>query len=320
MKTFFDLSAEDASKEMQTDVSNGLSPEEAAARLQKYGPNRLEGGKEKSLLEMVLEQLKDFLVIILMIAAVISIALGEALEGVIILAIVVLNTILGVYQENKASNALKALKEMASPHAKVLRGGEIVEVPSSDVVPGDVVILEAGDYVPADVRLIESVNLKIDEAALTGESVPVEKDANAVLPDGTGSPASSGSVLQQFSFHRDPRRGIHPYRGQSLPGEQQPDCPGCGGGGTSAGGIAAAQLLVPHRDIQFQHQTASFDTKRPSPALGRAFFNEKMPHLSTSELRNTVSLQRVSWLAFPPPAHLLSPTGQWYLRLRPRLQ
>ena len=129
MKTFFDLSAEDASKEMQTDVSNGLSPEEAAARLQKYGPNRLEGGKEKSLLEMVLEQLKDFLVIILMIAAVISIALGEALEGVIILAIVVLNTILGVYQENKASNALKALKEMASPHAKALRGGEIVEVP-----------------------------------------------------------------------------------------------------------------------------------------------------------------------------------------------
>ena len=132
---------------------------------------------------MILEQLKDFLVIILMIAAVISIFLGEALEGIIILAIVVLNTFLGVYQENKASNALKALKEMASPHAKVLRGGQIIEVPSSDVVPGDIAILEAGDYVPADLRLIESVNLKIDEAALTGESVPVEKDASAVLAE-----------------------------------------------------------------------------------------------------------------------------------------
>lgn len=208
MKTFFDLSAEDASKEMQTDVSNGLSPEEAAARLQKYGPNRLEGGKEKSLLEMVLEQLKDFLVIILMIAAVISIALGEALEGVIILAIVVLNTILGVYQENKASNALKALKEMASPHAKALRGGEIVEVPSSDVVPGDIVILEAGDYVPADVRLIESVNLKIDEAALTGESVPVEKDANAVLPadSGLGDRINCGYMGTVITYGRG--RGI----------------------------------------------------------------------------------------------------------------
>ncbi len=183
MKPFFSQSPSDAAKELQVDVSCGLTKEEAEKRIEKYGHNRLEGGKEKSLIQMILEQLKDFLVIILMIAAVISIFLGEALEGVIILAIVVLNTFLGVYQENKASNALKALKEMASPHAKVLRGGQIIEVPSSDVVPGDVAILEAGDYVPADLRLIESVNLKIDEAALTGESVPVEKDASAVLAE-----------------------------------------------------------------------------------------------------------------------------------------
>ena len=183
MKSFFSLSPADTARELQVDVSSGLTKEEAEKRIEKYGPNRLEGGKEKSLIQMILEQLKDFLVIILMIAAVISIFLGEALEGVIILAIVVLNTFLGVYQENKASNALKALKEMASPHAKVLRGGQIVEVPSSDVVPGDIAILEAGDYVPADLRLIESVNLKIDEAALTGESVPVEKDASAVLAE-----------------------------------------------------------------------------------------------------------------------------------------
>ncbi len=181
MKTFFDLSAQETAKELHTDAASGLTQEEAARRLSQYGENRLEGGKEKTILQMILEQLKDFLVIILMVAAVISIILGESLEGIIILAIVVLNTILGVYQENKASNALKALKEMASPHAKILRGGTITEVPSSEVVPGDIAILEAGDYIPADLRLVESVNLKIDEAALTGESVPVEKDAQAVL-------------------------------------------------------------------------------------------------------------------------------------------
>ncbi len=183
MKKYFNQSASETAEDLQVDLSTGLSGKEATERSQKYGSNRLEGGKEKSILAMALDQLKDFLVLILIVAAVISILLGEDLEGIVILAIVVLNTFLGVYQENKASNALKALKEMASPHAKALRDGQVVEIASHEVVPGDVVILEAGDYIPADLRLVESINLKIDEAALTGESVPVEKDAKAVLPE-----------------------------------------------------------------------------------------------------------------------------------------
>lgn len=186
MKKYFNLSASETAEDLQVDLSTGLSGKEATERSQKYGQNRLEGGKEKSILAMALDQLKDFLVLILIVAAVISILLGEELEGIVILAIVVLNTFLGVYQENKASNALKALKEMASPHAKALRDGQVVEIASHEVVPGDVVILEAGDYIPADLRLVESINLKIDEAALTGESVPVEKDAKAVLPEDAG--------------------------------------------------------------------------------------------------------------------------------------
>jgi len=216
MSLFYNEKAEDVSGRLKTDPVQGLSSAEAAGRLEKYGPNRLEGAKEKSIFIMIFDQLKDFLVIILMIAAVISIMLGETLDGIIILAIVVLNTILGVYQENKASNALKALKEMASPQAKVVRDGNIVEVASGDVVAGDIVVMDAGDYVPADVRLIESNNMKIDEAALTGESVPVEKDAKAVLPDdaGLGDRINCGFMGTLITYGRG--RGIVTQTGMNT--------------------------------------------------------------------------------------------------------
>jgi len=183
MELFYDKTKEEATKGLSVDIGTGLSKAEVEKRLQTYGENRLEGEKKKSFLSMIIDQLKDFLVIILIVAAIVSMVVsgGHLLDGIIILSIVVINTILGVYQENKASNALKALKEMASPHAKVLRDGNVVEVASQEIVPGDVVILDAGDYVPADLRLIETINLKVDEAALTGESVPVEKDAEAIL-------------------------------------------------------------------------------------------------------------------------------------------
>lgn len=216
MSLFYNERAEEVAGRLESDPMQGLSSAEAAGRLEKYGPNRLEGAKEKSIFSMILDQLKDFLVIILMIAAVISIMLGESLDGIIILAIVILNTFLGVYQENKASNALKALKEMASPQAKVVRDGNIVEVASGDVVVGDIVVMDAGDYVPADVRLLETNNMKIDEAALTGESVPVEKDAKAVLPDdaGLGDRINCGFMGTLITYGRG--RGIVTHTGMAT--------------------------------------------------------------------------------------------------------
>ncbi|WP_105616202.1 calcium-translocating P-type ATPase, PMCA-type [Vallitalea okinawensis] len=164
-----------------TNATQGLDSNEVKKRIDKYGENKLEEKDGKTLKDMIIDQFKDVLIIILIVAAIISIVLGEIIDGTFIIAIVILNAVLGVVQENKASNALKALKEMAAPAAKVIRNSKLEKIASSELVPGDVVILEAGDYVPADIRLIESVNLKIEEAALTGESVPVEKEADALV-------------------------------------------------------------------------------------------------------------------------------------------
>jgi len=169
-------------EELGSSKKHGLTSEEAGLRIEKYGTNELREKKKKTVWMMFLEQFNDFLVIILLIAAAVSILLGvftgEGLvDGIVILAIVILNAVLGVTQEQKASNALAALKKMSSPHAKVLRDGVVKEVPSHLLTIGDIVYLETGDYVSADMRLLDSTNLKIDESALTGESAPVEKDA-----------------------------------------------------------------------------------------------------------------------------------------------
>jgi len=160
-------------------LQTGLTPAEAAARLTQYGPNRLAEGKKTPLAVKVLAQFKDFLVIILIIAAAISIFVGgDWLDGIIIIAILIINVIIGLVQEAKSDNALRELKAMSAPRAKVLRGGTIEKIDSADLVPGDIVILDAGDYIPADLHILESINLHVDEAALTGESIPVEKSSN----------------------------------------------------------------------------------------------------------------------------------------------
>ncbi len=174
---WFTKSPEQISEELGVDFKQGLTSEEAAKRLEQYGPNKLPEGEKKSLVSMFLAQLKDFMIYILLFAAALSFFMGDVAETIIIAAIIVLNAVIGVFQENKAEQAMEALKKLTTPHSLVRRNGEIIEIDSVDLVPGDVVEIDAGRFIPADLRLVESSNLQIDESALTGESVPSEKYA-----------------------------------------------------------------------------------------------------------------------------------------------
>ena len=161
----------------------GLTAEEAAERLRKYGPNELQAGKQKSVFRIFLEQFADFLVIILILAAAVSAVLGDVESTIVILAVITMNAILGTVQTVKATASLDSLKQMSAPTAKVVRDGRVLQVPGRDVVPGDVVVLEAGDSVCADGRLLECASLKCAESALTGESLPVEKELGEIPGD-----------------------------------------------------------------------------------------------------------------------------------------
>lgn len=171
-------------KELEVNPTTGLSTQEAQERLEKYGINKLQGKGKKSLFRLFLEQLQDTLIYVLLAASVITVIIGEYADTAIILIVVVLNAVIGVAQEYKAGKAVEALQDMTTPHAIVRRDGEVKEISSEEVVPGDIVILDAGRFVPADLRLFESVNLQIEESALTGESVPSTKDAKALLAAG----------------------------------------------------------------------------------------------------------------------------------------
>lgn len=179
--TWYSLSADEVLQQLQSPVDVGLTGTEAARRLEKYGPNQLAEKPRPSFLSLIVDQLKSFVIILLVVASLISMVLGEWIDAGAILAIVLLNAVLGVIQESRAEQALAALKKMAAPDAQVIRDGKRVSVPASSLVPGDIVMLETGNYIPADVRLIEAVNMRVEEAALTGESVPVEKNASAIL-------------------------------------------------------------------------------------------------------------------------------------------
>ncbi len=179
-KNFYNQNIKEVVDQFASDKSRGLSQAVANQKLKTDGPNVLNKAKRTTLLQKFINQFKDFMIAILAVAAVIAAMTGELVDAIFILLVVVLNAIFGVFQESKAEDAIEALKKMSTPNANVRRDGKVVSLPATELVTGDIVLMEAGDIVPADLRLIEANSLKIEEAALTGESVPVEKSA-AVL-------------------------------------------------------------------------------------------------------------------------------------------
>ena len=174
---------EEVLKNLDTNFETGLSTEEVSKRQEKYGKNKLKGKPSKSIFSLFIGQLKDMLIYILLGATLLTMFIGEYIDAIIILFVIILNAIIGVFQEYKAEKAVEALEEMTIIKTLVKRNGEVVEINSEELVPGDIVILDAGRFVPADIRLIKAVNLQIEESTLTGESVPVEKDVDVVLTD-----------------------------------------------------------------------------------------------------------------------------------------
>ena len=182
---WFNKEVEEVEKELETDLNKGLNSDEVQKRKEKYGLNELKAKKKKSLFQKFLDQFKDFSIIVLIIAAIVSgvvgVAEGEGVtDTIIILIVVIVNAIIGVTQEAKAEKSLEALQKLTDHASKVIRNGEVTVVPAKELVPGDIVVLDTGDYIPADLRIIEAVNLKSQEASLTGESVPVEKNAGKI--------------------------------------------------------------------------------------------------------------------------------------------
>ena len=179
MKNYYQLSSEEVKQEING-KQEPLTSAEVKAHQEKFGPNELVEGKKKTTFQIFLEQYKDFLVIILIAAAIVSGFLGDAESAIVILIVITINAILGTVQTVKAEQSLASLKKLSGPEAKVLRDGSVVPIPSAEVTVGDIVMLDAGDYIPADGRLLESASLKVDESALTGESLGVEKMTDAI--------------------------------------------------------------------------------------------------------------------------------------------
>lgn len=188
------MNLEDVRRKLKSNFEEGLKESEVLRRKEKYGENKLIDAKKESIFIKFIKQFNDFMIIVLIIAAVISALMSylqhssDYIDSIIIVAIVVLNAIMGVVQESKAEKSIEALKKMSAPTAKVKREGKIKIIPSTEIVRGDIILIEAGCFVPADARLINSYNLKVEESALTGETIPVTKDAKAILneniPDG----------------------------------------------------------------------------------------------------------------------------------------
>lgn len=180
---FYSKNIQDVLKDTNSDPLNGLTSEEVEKRQKEFGANKLASQKKQTLFQLFIAQINDVLIYILIAAAVISALVGETSDAIIVAVIIILNAVIGIIQESKAEHSLESLKNLSAPKTIVKRDGELKEVSSEDIVPGDIIIIDAGRYIPCDLRLIETANLKIEESALTGESVPVDKDATLILED-----------------------------------------------------------------------------------------------------------------------------------------
>ena len=189
VNNYYYISKKEALDELGTNLETGLADEQVIEKRKIHGLNELQSAKKRSIWRMIWDQLKDVMILVLFIAAALSFAVGyrrgHFTESIVILAIIVINTVIGVIQEKRANNAIESLKSMSAPQARVLRNGEEDVIPASELVPGDIVFLEDGTIIPADIRLIESYNLKVSEASLTGESLPIEKDEDSIISEET---------------------------------------------------------------------------------------------------------------------------------------
>src|SRR3954454_8223647 len=177
---FHEMKIEQVEKALETDFSAGLSQEEVIKRINQHGLNELEEGEKQSALLLFFSQFKDFMVLVLLAATLVSGFLGEYIDAIAIIAIVIVNACLGFYQERRAEKSLQALKELSAPQVHVLREGQWIKTPSKEIVPGDVLKFSSGDRIGADIRLIDVKSLEIEESALTGESLPVQKSTEAL--------------------------------------------------------------------------------------------------------------------------------------------
>ena len=208
MKKCYQQSIDEVVKYSKTDLKIGLSSPEAKKRLDEVGPNQLEGKKGRTPWDMFLGQFKDVLVLILLVSALVSFILGEVSDAIVIAIILILNATLGVVQEYKAERSLAALKKMTTPNALVIRNGKQVRIEAAQLVPGDIVLLESGDHIPADLRLSMVTNLKIEEAVLTGESVPVEKTVERIDKDNISTGDQSNMAFMGTAVTSGRGRGI----------------------------------------------------------------------------------------------------------------
>ncbi len=245
-----EMSGEQVATRLETDLQAGLSLEEARKRLEQYGPNRLSRAKRRGIARLFLEQFRDLMIQILLVAALVAGFIGEPLDAIAILVIVLLNAIIGVVQQYRAENALMALREMAAPTAQVIRDSSFLTIPASDLVPGDVALLESGAVVPSDMRLLEALQLQVDESMLTGESGAAEKQTGTISAAETSVGDRTNMAYRSTLVTRGRGRGVVVATGMA----------------TEIGGIAELLSTIESMDSPLQQRLAAF-TKRLAGAI-----------------------------------------------------